>query len=302
MPLQDLLPQVSNASLPDVVFHYTDVLGLIGIVERGVFWATDYRYMSDSAEIQYVFRLASTVATERLQRGSTLNRFARAFLERAAAGLHPYGAEQYYLCCFSEVDDSLSQWRAYGGRQGFSLGVPGDVSPVSGGSVVAARQGQTAGISLLQVIYDPTQHRAYVDRLIELVLGVCSSKVLDEYPDVDMAVDGFAPFYWGQLERVAYRFKHVDFADEREWRLVSWGAVRPVLFRSGRTLTPYVEFSLESASHPPPGLVALPLTSVRYGPSQFPAETGIAVDRLLRTRGYPEAYCAQLGSQTPARL
>lgn len=214
----------------------------------------------------------------------------------------PNGAEQYYLCCFSEVDDSLSQWRAYGGRQGFSIGVPGDVSPVAGASGVAARQGQTAGITLLQVIYDPLEHRSYVGTLLDLMLSVCSSPVLQEYPDLESAVDGFVPFYWGQLERVAYRFKHVDFSDEREWRLVSWGAVRPVAFRSGRTLTPYVEFSLESASHPAPNARVLPALSVRYGPSQFPAETGIALERLLRTRGFPDTYCRQLGSQTPARL
>jgi hypothetical protein len=88
-PLQDQLPEVSKAPLPDVVFHYTDTAGLLGIIERGGFWATDYRYMNDSAEIQYVFRLASDVAKTRLQTDSKLNPYSRAFLERAATGIHP---------------------------------------------------------------------------------------------------------------------------------------------------------------------------------------------------------------------
>jgi hypothetical protein len=87
------------------------------VVETGVTWATDYRYLNDSSEIRYTFHLARHVINERL-RHNDLGSLGRAFVERVASGTATYADTRYYLCCFSEVDNSLSEWRAYGGRQG----------------------------------------------------------------------------------------------------------------------------------------------------------------------------------------
>jgi hypothetical protein len=301
-PLQEQLPAVDGVALPETVFHYTNVHGLLGIVESGVLWATDYQFMNDSEEIRYVFRLAAGIAGDLLRAGGGHGgAIAQTFLNTAITAAHPYADEPYYLLCFSEVENSLSQWRAYGGAAGFCLGLPGDIARPDM-VAVPPRQGQSSAISLIQVIYDRAAHIDYATKLLLLLLEVCRSPVLNGYPSPDLAVAGFIPFYWGQLERVAYRFKHPDFADEREWRLVTWGAASPARFRAGPLLTPYIEVELDSATRPRPGRGTVPLRSVRHGPTQFPGEAMNALSRLLDSRGYALTYCSRLGSTTPARL
>jgi hypothetical protein len=43
--IQQTLPPLDDEPLPNVVHHYTDTAGLQGMVETGVMWATDYRYL-----------------------------------------------------------------------------------------------------------------------------------------------------------------------------------------------------------------------------------------------------------------
>ena len=133
---------------------------------------------------------------------------------------------------------------------------------------------------------------------------------MKSYPSAQEGISHITPFYWGQLERASYLFKHPDFVDEQEWRLVAWvdlnipdpRSLLPEFFRSGTTLTPYTKFQLFSASHPALHPQGLPLRAVRHGPTSLPGEASGALGCLLTARGYPASYCARRGSDTPARL
>jgi hypothetical protein len=98
--------------LPTAVYHYTDANGLLGIITSGRLWATDYRYLSDSSELRYIFRLAGPAVETRLK-SKEHGAIAQAFLEYVSITPPPYGETPYYICWFSEADNSLSQWRAY---------------------------------------------------------------------------------------------------------------------------------------------------------------------------------------------
>lgn len=41
----------------ELLYHYTTISGLKGIVESQSLWASDVRYMNDSAELQYIISL-----------------------------------------------------------------------------------------------------------------------------------------------------------------------------------------------------------------------------------------------------
>lgn len=299
--IQPRLPNLEEAPLPIAVFHYTDAVGFKGIMESGKLWATDYRYLNDSSELRYIFNLARQAA-EDIFRYETTTGLAHEFLRYIATASPPYEDTVYWICCFSELDNSLSQWRAYGGRQGFSVGFPGDITLEPGLVDVPGRQGQTPGITLLKVEYRAERHAEYVDALIRELIELCGSPHMQDYEETDVAISHISPFYFGQLERASYRFKHPDFADEREWRLLSWDGRKREFFRVGVTLTPYTEFRLFSASHPNANSNGLPLVAVRHGPTPLPHETKLAMDRFLLSQGYPVEYCERRGSDTPVRL
>lgn len=297
--IETRLPSLDAAALPPTVHHYTDASGLDGILKTGTIWATDYRYLNDSSELRYIFDLARKRLDERTSH-QHITSLELAFLTCATTESPPYDEVHYYLCCFSEAENALSQWRAYGGRQGFCITVPGDITFREGHEEVAARQGQTAGTTLLKVNYDVSEHGEYVETLIENMVQLCRSEPMSAYEDAKEALRQIMPFFWGQLERVSYRFKHPDFSEEKEWRLVSWGK-EDEHFRTGGTLTPYARFRLHSTKHPGGG-ARLPILAVRHGPTTLPSETRSALDRLLNARGYDRGFCARLASDTPARI
>ena len=308
MPIQARLPSLDSEPLPEAVYHYTDIGGLLGIVDSGVLWATDYRYLNDSSELRYIFDQSRQVVEDYLQ-GGQYDLIGQTFLEYALTGRPPYDDTAYYLCCFSEVDNSLSQWRAYGHQQGFSLSFPGDITSHTGALDVPRLQGQTPGITLLKVNYDSQVHTEYVSALIKELLVLCTAEHIRLYSTPQDAISHIAPFYWAQLERASYRFKHPDFADEREWRLVSWVDLKiadsrrlhPEFFRAGASLIPYTTFHVFSGSHGHSRPSQLPLLAVRSGPTMLPNETTNALDRLLTARGYENSFCERRHSETPAR-
>lgn len=296
-PIQERLPNLQEDQLPDVVYHYTDSAGLLGILSSGSVWATDYRFLNDSSELAYTFSLAAGIAADQVAQADGLG---ASFLEYVATNARPevYDETPYYLACFSAVQNSLSQWRAYGGRQGFSLTFPGDISTSRGYS---AGRRQNPGLTLLRVIYDEAIHRSYVEALLRELLSVCESPVMSRFDSPTEALASFTPFYWAQLDRASYRFKHPDFAVEEEWRLVAWGHVHPESFRAGHTVIPFTKFQIfsESRSHESG---RLPLMQVRHGPSDSASSTLIGLDRALTANGYPPDCCERLGSTTPVRL
>ena len=43
----------------NVLYHYTSLSGLLGIIENKCIWASDIRYLNDSNEFSYTIELAS---------------------------------------------------------------------------------------------------------------------------------------------------------------------------------------------------------------------------------------------------
>ena len=290
------LPDLDVVRLPEVIYHYTNATGLLGIISGGSLWATDYRFLNDSSELSYVFRLASEVVHEEFF--GRYSGLAGEFLDYAAKSSPPYGKIPYYLCCFSELDNSLSQWRAYGGQQGFSLAFPGDVTTLKG---YDSGSKQNPGLTLLKIQYSHSEQKSYIRSLIHALLNLCESSHMKAYENGKMAMASFLPFFWGQLERASYRFKHPDFEIEAEWRLVAWGDVHNELYRTNKTIVPYTKFNIYSESYSGKKF-ALPLRSVRCGPGNFPEETLYALNRALDAHGYREEFCKRLQSPTPARF
>ena len=111
-----------------VLYHYTTVDGLKGIVENDELWATSAYYLNDSTEIMYGYQLIDEaleawrkrVNPPELSMAGGLvyalqRQFGHDYLKRNII-------TPIYLTCFCEEDNLLSQWRAYGQTGGYSIG------------------------------------------------------------------------------------------------------------------------------------------------------------------------------------
>lgn len=100
------------------LIHYTDALGLMGIIQHQALWATDARFLNDSMEIHAGLQLVESRCSEMMQRVRTSTDRAIRATERLYAALPEFlyaniEARNIYIVSFSESRDNLRQWMAY---------------------------------------------------------------------------------------------------------------------------------------------------------------------------------------------
>lgn len=95
-----------------MLYHYTDVAGLIGILSSSSLWATNLRFMNDAEELAHSWKLMLDVLREAKNRAKSPAQVELIEeIERAARSTWT-GYPDLYATSFTENGDLLSQWRA----------------------------------------------------------------------------------------------------------------------------------------------------------------------------------------------
>lgn len=114
---------------PALIYHYTDVAGLIGILRSGTLWCSDLFRLNDSSELRhgvdFAARLLSGAASTK---GSGWMRKLFANTVAKALTTNIEQSANFFVCSFSENGDDLYQWRAYADNaRGFALAFDADM-------------------------------------------------------------------------------------------------------------------------------------------------------------------------------
>jgi Protein of unknown function (DUF2971) len=122
---KEIAPGEDAYTNDQLIYHYTDVSGLKGIVENGHFWFTDHLHLNDPGELKFGLQCAAKAAAKVLPNPSAAgDELVRGLAIETIADL----ANQLvgiYLACFSEKPNDLGQWRAYADNgRGVALGMP----------------------------------------------------------------------------------------------------------------------------------------------------------------------------------
>lgn len=247
-----------STQLPDFLYHYTSGQALLGILESDSVWATQIRYMNDSKEFTHAVYLA-TQALHMWAMASSNQTGTRAELCRAVISyLEELDHLPIYVACFSEISDSLSQWRGYcppnfGYRLGFDR-------------VKLVKAAEEQGFKLKKCVYDRDEQLQTVSKWIKQTieaLEACCPTGADPFRYTLANSDKFLP----DFVAFAPYMKDPSFSDEHEWRIV--GLVRGddnrVNLRPGRSLmVPYVPITLNSTT------ARSPIYDIRVGPTPDP--------------------------------
>jgi hypothetical protein len=219
---------LERREIPRRLYHYTTLSGLVGITSNSLLWASDVRYMNDASELTYAAELISEVLTETLS--GVENEVLRAALPAASVAefANPFaygiGRTWPFAACFCEDGDLLSQWRGYRGAEtGYALGM--DLHGLVG-------FGWLPPYTLLRpVVYDSEEQRSEVRDVVEVWLRTAGS-LIDPERGLDAAEVFPYPALWALQDALAehhLRFKHPEFAEEQEWRLIKLVDVREEL-------------------------------------------------------------------------
>jgi len=109
-------------TLPPLIYHYTNDIGLRGILETGHFWLTDIFQLNDTSELTHSLSIAVSLLNSRAKNGlPEVKIFAEDFAALTQGGIQ--STAHYFVCSFSSAGNDLGQWRAYADNgKGFALG------------------------------------------------------------------------------------------------------------------------------------------------------------------------------------
>lgn len=254
-----------NAPKVTTLAHYTNLVGLHGILETGQLWASNVAFLNDREELLHGVKCA-TRALAAILKDSKLRQW-RPAIRDVVKEIEDGRLPNTYAACFCEKTDLLSQWRGYGGNeQGICLAfdlVGLDALKSGKGSFLAPVQyGLVRGKITLR------------DTLKKRLLAI------DEDDFTTMGEDEKHGAVYNVLSELIPQFKHKGFEGELEWRLVvQHKKVRKntVSFRANRNvLVPYIKL----------GSAPLPLKYIRIGPGADIDLTERSITLFLEAKGY----------------
>lgn len=247
--IQDITSKLYADFPQERLYHYTSFTGLLGIVESGALWASDIRYMNDSAELKHTADLIRTEITRRITAGHAkpdlLNQFLDWVTHRITNG------HMLFASSFRSNGNLLSQWRGYSRLgKGVSLGFDPD-------SILRCARQQSFQIG--RCIYSSKSQQRLISRIIDVVEALAEKHIPEYTHQGKNAANSYHCIFQlieTDLLRIAAILKHPSFREEEEWRIVSpiiTDYVKaPVLFREGASmLVPYVEFNLITEDNSP---------------------------------------------------
>lgn len=250
-----------------LVYHYTRMPALKGILTTRSLWATDLRYLNDTAEYSYGVGMFS----QELDRLREERRLVDSMCIDELAALKHMITESapgpIYVTCFTAAGgDQLSQWRGYSAGGGVALGFdPHEL----------AARGQELGFRLMPCIYKEADQRAEIRMYLE---HCCQVMVGNRSRPRDRSVYGilgggtFTQDFWPKFRELAPRLKAPGFIEEQEVRLVGWHETSPKIREGETVLIPYqsIQLGLELGTHSP-SFAIHSLKSITIGPNSHAA-------------------------------
>lgn len=266
------------------IYHYTNDVGLRGIIESGRLWLTNIFDLNDPSELRHSLRRAIEILQRKAQSGPPESKlFARDF------GCLDKGMERVghlFTCSFSERGDDLGQWRAYAddGR-GYALGFDTDLLERTFG---VNRTTPTSDKATFPVTYRDSSldeiHAHLIGKMFDLI-SLPRGKNLSSSTIVAYIAELSAALAANALHAGLF-FKHEGYSNEKEYRFLevhTADASPPIKQRvRGYSLVNYSDFDWKSTA-------ARALKNIVIGPSATQDIARQFAERCLRDFGITNA-------------
>lgn len=265
-----------RAREPIVLYHYTNTGALLGILRDEALWASDVRQANDAGEMGYGASLVTAIADGLWESGGLQSKtYLMDWVMRSLGGpKEPTLPPARFAASLTEVDDDLSQWRAYCRPYGgVALGLAAD-------DLLAANDAMAFAA---KCVYDRTHQEEIARDLLGIVARHAEAMKDAEEDEVQRAVsvlcDVFAPL-----------LKHPSFSGEREWKVLlehMAEADRPDHPNEYRStvdgVSAYVRLKCPQSA----------IKRVVVGPSPNLAINAASIEQCLRSRGLRDCEVAR---------
>jgi hypothetical protein len=293
--VKSFLTPIDSIPVSNTIYHYTNGIGLKGILGSKIFWFTDAFHLNDPTEIRHGVNKALMVLDEAVDHFSADHQeFIRNFRSFCLSG--PDKVAQYFAFSFSTEPDDLNQWRGYADNgRGYCLGFDGAILE----HIFTTCEGErVASNSTFFVNYDDLTITRIQEAIISKMLPLISMPRKFNLPKKEEM------FFNKQLSallslhalRASLTFKNQAYKSESEFRFFQLHSYNTVLPNVGHrqlngNLVRYLDF--DWGSHPEA------LKSIRIGPAANADEASIFAKAVLRNSRFGEVPILQ--SKVPYR-
>lgn len=268
----------------DIIWHYTNGAGFLGILQSSTIHATQVSCLNDTKETQYATDLykkaVRDLITEREGDADAvdfLNQVLDFVKEEPDSPTH--GTSKFFVTCFSGEEDALTQWERYSKPNGYAIGF----------CVRGLWREPTSQV--YRVVYDKVKQQTAAKKIAQATLNFFREGLVNERLE--------NPTEWGKcffsawdewVYKLAPLAKDAKWQSENEYRLVhelKMHEFPSVRFSQGaKMLKRYLPLATPSWVKRREGL--LPLAKVLIGPGNHFAFTKISARLLLEQMGYAD--------------
>lgn len=217
--VKSFLDTIESREPPEIIYHYTNDVGLRGILETGQLWLSDIFNLNDPSELSHGFSHAVNILNDKAAKGPPESQvFAKHFAAFHQGGMQ--GSAHYFVCSFSADGNDLGQWRAYADNgRGYALGFDAkaleDVFTNENG--VAIPNNSTFPVTYKDVVLAEL-HRQMIDSMFDLI-SLPHGKNL-ESASLHAYMKELSVTLSVHVLRAALFFKHEAYRNESEYRFL----------------------------------------------------------------------------------
>lgn len=270
---------------PDILYHYTTLSGLKGIIENGKIWATNILYLNDSEEFFNAREAFNSVFETMWDTPKIMDVLAKeekdflSLLGRRIEKIFEYNEDGFkvFVSSFSESADKLSQWRGYC-PDGSGICVGFDFISLD----------DLAGCQLEKCIYvkqsmSSSEEQDGFNRVFEFIKGYLEKfQSFKKDQNREEKKEPLLQSFERDFLEFAAKVKHPGFKEENEWRLILTlddTVDKKILYRSGKSmLIPYIEINIKDED----GYLNIP--DLWVGPTPHPELSRISIVDFLNTQ------------------
>lgn len=254
----------------EVIYHYTDMRALTGMLTSGRIWATHVSRLNDAMEYEIGLSFVTQFISANSQRPSN------ALVDKVISRLRYVDT---FIACYSAAANLLSQWRAYPGTgTGYCIGF------------------KTSEIATIDDRMPLLEKVIYSEAIAESILSRLLSRVDEFLNDQDFGeveVGYLMGMLEGTFNNVACVIKHPGFEEEAEYRQIYQPSNSTLSletkYRIGRFgLTPYIEIGFLQKGK-------LPIESIMIGPCRDPDSEERSLKMMLSQYGYGDVEVLKSG-------
>jgi DUF2971 family protein len=267
----------------EIVWHYTDGPGFLGIIQSSSIYATQVASLNDRNETKYATDLFKA-SIEKLIEDKKDDTTARTLLHKVLELVKDdpttptHGTSKFFVTCFSGEEDDLTQWDRYGKKNGYAIGF------------YARGFWREPTSTLYKVVYDRAIQEKTSKDLAEATLNFFLDGLHDDrLQDPEKWAEEFFLAWDEWVYKMAPLAKDAKWKAENEFRLVhelKFAEFNQVRFQQKETmLARYLPLTTPAWVKRRSPL--LPVAKILIGPGNHPAFTKISVALLLEQMGYP---------------